>query len=936
MEKITQSRPCVHATYSFRELLSAPFAYPLLPTIRTPSRRYLHNNMNRFRSLFWTCAVASVIQIAWGASQDNVRASIISHGRKWSRKGISHGSGVIATEMAPITAVEVDSAPEVDGATLYWNVGNWSECSADCGEGLKQRVVECVNEETMLVEDDSVCQTDPVTGKSPRPLDTTDCMGPCIKCDDRTDLFRSIGLAAPPVTPVRARTAQVCHVTDPKYSCCDKTVENSMITQVVAIQKGFKTVPETAADQKTIVVAYIASSTAQFQQRLAETQNQFKTVSDMLAVPSNLKGDKKQVRALNVVRDVLEQRIADLKNAIDNSTAIVKAINAQLEVLAADTSLNLSNPTVADPNAIMAKKASLTDCVNATVNLFASMGCAACNPSFVSENIDSYSGIFNSINVTNSMCTQLYKQCSPTVRDSRRYLRSALQIMRSIHSNLARTAARLQPALLALWSEISFDWLPGAASPLSADPAYAGVNTYVPDVTSLDCIKDASVYSLRPAVKMEDFCSNFFDSWNYQFTVNNLVRDVKVGVQAMGALQRCDKCVHTIASKVGEILSNGKGGLDVTLALSKEALAEAGCAGLSSTPATNPAISIKQQLLSGQLNIFAVKEGDMFTQGEKNNLASKSKRAMSLMLKSAPTEAAKTDQALASNFTYIYKLEYEDHGMDPTSWANVSWDVVAGANKNPPPSIWEIRGPNEVGIIATDFNCTSHISCNPESGDAPYWFCANSKVCNGTLPCDDNEKALLKAHPRCVKGLCVDGSTAVDGKCPDIAICPQTKSGQFDHFYFSKFKSVAPVPPPASDLVSEEGPGMASAITRALSYASGVCDCAFRSKIDEKGLTKLEVADSCKYAQCLAYAIANEPQPNCQASLSKQCQALQAMCPNVDCDKVGAQWNVPTCDAGETGAKIPVLASDTLTKASRSLNSIIGSLVVLAITLLIA
>ena len=809
---------------------------------------------------------------------------------------------------------EVVSEPEMDGTVYYWSVGNWSDCSADCGPGLAQRAVECVNSETGGIEDDSVCQSDKTVAI--RPMDSMDCQGPCVKCDDRTTLFTSIGLAAPPVNPVRTRTTQVCKVNDPKYSCCDQTVENSMITQVVAIQKGFRSVPDTALDQQQVVVAYIGNSTAEFQQRLDETRAQLENLNTMLAATSNLKGDKKQVRALSVVRDVLTQRVDDLQNAILNSTAIVSAIQSQLAVLSADTSLNMSTDasiySLSGNASSSGKRAELKDCVSASVGFFASMGCAACNPSFVKDNIDTRSGLLSSVNVSTAMCTAIYKECAPTIRDSRRFLRRALQIMRSIHSNLARTAARLQPALLALWSEIAFDWLPGSAHPLSGDAAYAGENTFVPDITSLDCIKTSSVYILPPTTKVEDFCSNFYGNWNYQYTIANLVKDVKVGVQAMGALQKCDKCVHLIASRVGDILANGQGGLDVTLGLSQEALAEAGCSGLSSTPAANPSLSIKTQLLSGQLNFFSIKEGDAsLTKGERSNLAHKSIRAMSMILRDSLTSTDQISMALDSNVTFIHKLTYTDSGIDPTAWSNVTWDVIAGATTNPPPSVWEVRESSEVGIVATDFNCTSHLSCNPESGDAPYWFCANSKVCNGTIPCDETEKALLDVHTRCVKGLCVDGRTSVDGKCPDIAICPQTKIGQFDHFYFSKFKSTAPLPPPSSDTVKQEGVVMASAITVALNYATGVCDCAFSQSTDDKGLSTLTVGDQCKYAQCLAYAMANEPQPNCQAALSKACTDLQAMCPTVECDKVGAQWNVPTCEASTVSSSPIVLASDT-------------------------
>lgn len=874
--------------------------------------------------LSWS-VIVGLAGSAMAELKDAKRDAIINHAHKRSkvlqRKDRQQLQLVVGDSATDPVSTDVEAVEEIDGASYVWKVGSWSECSADCGPGLRQRTVECTNEETGNVIDDSACMDDQSVAEPTKPSTDEECQGRCIRCDDRNDLFRSIGLAEPPALPVRATSARVCQVTDPKFSCCDRRVENSMVTQVIAIHSGFKAVPDAASEQKQYVVDYVQNATAEFEERLQDTKSQLSSVESVLAQPANLKADRKIQRALTTVRDVLKQRVTDLETAIMNSTEIVAMIHAQLDVLIDDTSMQLSSSvtpeTTATPTTTVKRvKASLATCVDATVNLFASLGCAACNPSFVSETVESHSGFFNSVNVSSNLCTSVYKDCASTVRDSRKHLRNALQTMRSLQSRLAKTAAALQPALLALWSSIAFDWLPGSAHPLSADARYAGVDTYMPDLTSLDCIKRASAYVLPPATKVEDFCDNFFNSWNYQFTIANLVKDVETGVKAMDVLRRCDRCVHVIMSKMTETMSSGKGGLDVTIGLLPQALTEAGCAGLSATPATNAADSIKEKLVSGKLNLFAIKEGDLYSGGERAALAVKSKRAMALILARGEISTSdKLAQGINAPATYIHTINYENAGLDPVTYANVSWDVIDGATVNPPPSVWDLRGSDEVGVIATDMNCTSHASCNPESGDAPYWFCANAKVCNGTIPCDANEKALLVAHPRCVKGLCVDSQDAVDGKCPEIAMCPTTKKGQFDHSYFSKYKYVGPVPPPSSDLVDKEGAATASAITQALVYASGVCDPAFMKKVDEKGLPTLVVGDTCKYAQCLAYALANEAQPACQSGLTKACANLKQSCPSVVCDRTLSLWNAPALEINAEGDSF-AQASDTVVSGS--------------------
>ena len=815
------------------------------------------------------------------------------------------------------------SSTDIDGAILTWITGPWSDCSSECGPGGQSRVVSCYNNDTSVVVADSVCLGDTVLGPGGKPITEQDCLGPCITCTDRSSLFTSAGLAAPPATPVKSSSNYVCNVTESSYSCCDRNVENSIVTQVVAINKGFGSIPATAQGQIQHVSDFIANSTAEFSERLQATKDQLEGVQTLLDQASNLKMDKRINRALTVLKEVLTNRVSDLNSAISNSTLITSFLQSQLNVLADDVSLNqTTNSTITT-----GQSPKLAQCANATVGLFSSMSCAACAPSFVSENVNfpsNSSNLYSSINVTSSLCESVHKQCSPTIRSSRMYLEKALRVIRGIHSQLARAAAQLQPALAAVWGAVRFDWLPAVSKPSSS--------AVTPDITSLDCIKSSAAYKMGSATSVENFCTNFFESWNYQMTINSLLKDLKVGVKAMDSLQRCDKCFHMVMTKFTEIVSNQKGQIDVTLSLSPSALAESGCFGLSSSPAASSKnISSTTSALG---NFFAISEGDIWVGSEKKTILEKSKRGISFILSTLKNNV-KTNGTDAS-VPYVQILQYTPDGTDPSAIATVNWSLVGNATQNPPPSIWTNRSSSQVPVIATELNCTTHMACNPDGGDSPYWFCGTAKICDNPISCDDSEKALLSVHARCIKGLCVDDTTAVDGKCPEIAICPVTKIGQFDHTYFSKYRSIAPILPPSASLISSQGVQTANAVTQAQNFAKGVCDCAFSKKTDSSGTSILQIGDKCMYAQCLAYALANEQQTSCTSALLSKCQEYTSSCPNVVCDKTQALWNAPACelktDKTQDGF---ALSSESVSATSTHMNTFVALVAALSIAIIV-
>jgi hypothetical protein len=691
---------------------------------------------------------------------------------------------------------------------------------------------------------------------------------------------------------------------------------------------------------------FITNSTNEFAARKLETQATLDMVNSVIASApaASLKGapavDKRVSRALTTMQAILSQRLLDLDMAIDNSTTIISSIQSQLNILKLDTSLlddGVGNGTGLSSNDSETttttttgppgpKKSVLSDCADASIELFASMSCAACNPSFSDKFMKSDSesnGMITNLDVSTSVCTSLFKKCAPTIRDSRRYLRQALSVMRKLQFNLARTAARTQPILLALWSLLIFDWLPGSSRPLAS--YQTNEDTFAPDITSLDCISNTKL-QLPPVTQVNDFCNAFFGQWNYHTTINGMMKDIDAGIVAYQSLGRCDLCIHTIVSKLSEIFANGVGGIDVTMALNPEALAQAGCVGLSSTPAkklksqeSSSSSPTSQGMMSGTVNFFAIQPGELWSSRDaESEISRKSIRAISMIMNASKlrlsshkkssngkTKRMRLKDALngddidelsiASPPLFIPSITFSDSGVDPLVLANVSWATIENITHSPPPPMWALRYSSEVGIVASSINCTSHASCNPDSGDTPYWFCATSKVCNGTIPCDETEAIMLEAAPKCVKGICVDDATAVDGKCPDVATCPITKSGQFDHTYFARFKSIAPVPAPEADLVATEGVTNAMAISQAMNYVKGVCDCAFLKETNSLGGASLVVGDRCKFAQCLAYAQSVEPSLTCSAGLSKRCSDFQEECPGLECDAKRALWDIPTC-----------------------------------------
>ena len=872
----------------------------------------------------YTVVLFSVVCFAYSELKDVKRGKMNKlHFTRTRPARVSHRAhSLVLDDVANSTSSSnPTSVPEVDGAQMVWVTSPWSECSVECGLGDMERVVNCMNNDTQTVESDAVCLADQFVLPPVRPDSSSECNGTCVTCSDHTDLFVSIGLLPPPEKPVYSRSSKVCSVNDSIYSCCDSAVESSIVTQVIAIQKGFATIPKAASDQVDATIESITNSTADFQARLTETTAQLSAVQSVLSRPTNLKVDKNVYRALNIVSEVLSDRIDHLNQAIANSTAIIALVKGQLAVLMTDTSMD--NKTLSagyNVSQSAGRTPDLSACLDATVGLFASMSCSACQPVFVSDNVfQADASPTSAIAVSNNVCTSVYKECSPTIRNSRKFLRQALSVMRKIHSNLAKAATRLQPALLELWATLTFDWLPGSTRPLSASGA---ASTFVPDLSSLDCIRNDAPFILPSTTQVGEFCENFFGNWNYQFTIQNILKDLKRGTSTYLVLNRCDKCLHTIAMKLGNLLTNSKGGIDVTLALSPEALADSGCVGLSSTPAKVPQTTNPTSPTTN--TFFAISESDSaWTSTEFGEISRKSKRAFSMIMNRRRDNLNSNDTdalSMQSPVPFIHSIVYTDDGIDPGSVSSVSWETVNSATQNPPPSQWDVRLSSEVGIIASDLNCTSHTACNPESGDAPFWFCAKVSVCNGPVPCDDNELAMLTVHPRCVKGLCVDHTTAVDGKCPDIAVCPSTIQGQFDHTYFAKFKNIAPQLPPSDALVAAEGADVAAGITQAQSYSAGVCDCAFAQKGDQNGQPTLVVADDCVYAQCLAYAQFNEASVNCVTSLNSMCTSFQSACPDLVCDKIGAQWNPPICEAKAGVSGGFAMASDI--KGSMQMNAI--------------
>jgi hypothetical protein len=181
------------------------------------------------------------------------------------------------------------------------------------------------------------------------------------------------------------------------------------------------------------------------------------------------------------------------------------------------------------------------------------------------------------------------------------------------------------------------------------------------------------------------------------------------------------------------------------------------------------------------------------------------------------------------------------------------WVDMPRLNASKARSMWREERPTQPLSVA-NIPCNKHADC----GEQPWWFCAAVTACEvpyvlGTAQaavCSDESRQLLSSGPKCARGVCSDGSTsmAVDGTCPDDAVCPSVSIiSPFDLDYFDKFKPI------------DANDGLA------------VCPCAFDEQTGE-------VIDRCAHAKCVAYAAVLEQRATCNSELVRTCQMSVGYC----------------------------------------------------------
>ena len=717
----------------------------------------------------------------------------------------------------------VDPTTLTDGA---WQVSDWSECDVLCGGGTRKRTVVCQSESTGEVLLDSVCEVSTGIG---RPDSAEDCGGDCVNCTvSHSDLFSRSGLGSPPnpaVYDVQLNGSYtLCQVEDPSVSCCAASNEEYIRAGASRMSNSLEGLLQQTPQLKSSTREALRTYQSLIKQRLAETHSALSSIQSAIDAK---KTDPYMV--FESIADVLHARITALREAVEIVSKALHLVDQQIDVFASaltDTS---------------GKATSFSQCAKTAISMYANIACSTCSPSFPSSYLDP---INNVMNVSTSDCSTFYNSCKGTISQSYLLLRQALTELNKVHITLTEAAMTIQPTLAILWKKLQFNWVPSSVRP--SDLAGS------PDVTKLSCIRQSIMFSLPSITQQSDFCGLYVSPFASDTFSNRLTAMLQQGVTALKDLTACDGCVHGILVRLPNLVINGIGSLDVQLN-SETALGYSSCV-----------MAAGQQ---SSMNFV--------------NLARKEKNLKNRKFKSF------TMLKMQGSRSSPVKVQFVSSGVTASVEGNfTSWDSLTQISSYlPPPPAWEQRKIGVSSLAVWDQACTSHSDCQSAaggSGDNPaaWWFCASKTACSGGTAglCSQADVALLAAGSRCAKGHCTDGSLAVDGMCPDFAVCPSTASDGFaGASYFMKYQKVV-----------DEDP-----------TDSGVCDCAFEGQSSSSliELSNTTVSTGCMQAQCALYASLSESSAGCKRKLVSLCESLENSCPGLECTENFAKWNPPVCSA---------------------------------------
>jgi hypothetical protein len=363
-------------------------------------------------------------------------------------------------------------------------------------------------------------------------------------------------------------------------------------------------------------------------------------------------------------------------------------------------------------------------------------------------------------------------------------------------------AAAMQPVLAEVWPKLQVHWLPGL-------PGGEGNTGVVPDVTKLKCLYEHEQFDRG----FETDCG-FFEDLRPIGMAKRIDRFIKTGFSSIQATAACDECLQTIVLFLSQTVLERKA--DVAVTLKK--------LNFVCTQVTGSAATAKFFLETLQTGDAGNRGSALVTWSTKPTTE----------LEAAPRNISSLGEAV--DFKRL--------------------------KTNKPQSVWSEDFSN-LRLSVANIPCTKHTDCD----DHPWWFCAAPSACelHGSQTCSEDSRFLLASGSKCARGACLDGpGMAVDGVCPDDAVCPTVSSiAPFDVDYFDKFKPI--------DL--NDGPL--------------VCPCAF-DEITGK------VIDQCAHAHCTAYAAVLEQRATCKSELVRTCQQKVGHCDVAfDCNNATEILNNP-------------------------------------------
>lgn len=127
--------------------------------------------------LVQTCTVSSPSYSSWSCINSNTRSRTITTYSPICNAGTCQQTSSTSTQTQTCSSGTYCNSGNCVSYTYSWDIGSWSGCSVNCGSGIETRLVNCRNQQTNEIVDDSFCSgTKPATSQS--------CSGTnCQSCD---------------------------------------------------------------------------------------------------------------------------------------------------------------------------------------------------------------------------------------------------------------------------------------------------------------------------------------------------------------------------------------------------------------------------------------------------------------------------------------------------------------------------------------------------------------------------------------------------------------------------------------------------------------------------------------------------------------------------------------------------------------------------------